>query len=587
MCSFSELGRHSVILVGIFLGLLDLHAASGFTTAGRRILRDGSPFFAQGVCYQPTPIGNNNTTGEPHGDYYTANYSAIYNRDLPLLRAMGANVIRVYGWKSNTSHADFLDRCHNGGTRPIFVILNSWINPATNWSDANAVSALCNHFVAIENNVGQHPAVLGLIIGNEVNSQNGNGNNPAFWAAMNTIATAIKAANPSRLVSVAITDALHHVSGYNSVLSAMDFWSVQVYRQPVFGTFFTDYAAASKKPLIVTEFGLDAFDHANNREYPNGATFIGDKLTTLWGNVFTAGTGSSAVCSGACVFEYSDEWYKVGDANDPSGIRHDAGGWAASWFPDGYADEEWWGLYAIAPGNPNVLTPRAGVAALTALWQKPLWAATQPASLVVRVGDNAKLQFSAVSPFSIQYKWRRDSTPITGGTDGNLTISPASWTDAGVYQATATANGGNLDSAIVQIVVHDEAYLNYQSWAAAIFTSAELANPAVSGPGADPDRCGVSNLLRYAFKNMPARGAVTAPPVSVERGAAGSVVIRFARRTYDPKIRYTVETCSDLVNWAAIQTVSPGYPASQEIPYTPASAGEPKRFFRVRVELLP
>ena len=580
------------LVVGL-CALACLRAAAAFTVSQRRILRDGSPFFVQGVCYQPTPIGNNNTLYEPYGDYFTANYAAIYQRDLPRVRAMGANVLRVYGWKSSQSHTDFLDRCYNHGVSQVFVLLNSWINPGTDWSNSSAVAALAQQFVALDANVANHPAVLGIVIGNEVNSQNGNSTNPAFWAAMNTIAQAVKTANPARLVSIAITDATAQVRDFNASLPKLDFWCIQVYRQPTFGSFFTDYAAASTKPLIVTEFGLDAYDHANNREYPDNAAFVGDRLAALWGDVFNAALGPGAVSSGACVFEYTDEWYKFSGPGSGD-LRHDAGGWAAPWFPDGYGDEEWWGLFSIAQTNggtaPDTLTARVGVAKLTALWTAPLRVVSQPQPVMVRVGSTAQLRFETVSPLTTTFEWRRGGSLVTGGANGVLALASVGWGDAGLYQARAVTSGGALVSDTVEVVVHDEDYLSYSAWAAATFPAGQLGNPAIAGPVADPGGAGVANLLRYAFKTVARSGPLSAPPVvlaTVQNQGASYVDVRFTRKTFDPAITYIVETSTDSASWTVIQTLSPGVPAAQALRWATPLGAEPRRFFRVRVELAP
>ena len=52
---------------------------------------------------------------------------------------------------------------------------------------------------------------------------------------------------------------------------------------------------------------------------------------------------------------------------------HDNGGFALGSVPDGFLNEEWWGLFAVADNGaqPDVLTPRAAVARLTTLWAAP------------------------------------------------------------------------------------------------------------------------------------------------------------------------------------------------------------------------
>jgi hypothetical protein len=85
----------------------------------------------RGVAYQPTPIGENASAAAPFGDYYTLNYRAIYDRDFPMLRQMGATAIRVYTWNYTVSHLDFLNKAYNNGVQPIYVLLNRWIDPAS------------------------------------------------------------------------------------------------------------------------------------------------------------------------------------------------------------------------------------------------------------------------------------------------------------------------------------------------------------------------------------------------------------------------------------------------------------------------
>jgi hypothetical protein len=167
-----------LVLTGLLAALVlpaETLAAAAFTVSGRSILREGTPFNVRGVDYQPAPIGDNPAQSPPYGDYYTANYSALWARDLPLLRAMGANVIRIYGWDASADHSAFLDACHNGGDQPIFVLVNRWIDPATNWSNTTAVNAIRTEFLTLEANLNNHPAVLGLILGNEANNAKPNG----------------------------------------------------------------------------------------------------------------------------------------------------------------------------------------------------------------------------------------------------------------------------------------------------------------------------------------------------------------------------------------------------------------------------
>lgn len=338
--------------------------ASVFRADGRALLLDEAPFTVRGVCYSPTPIGGRGDS-YPYGDYYTAAYLPLIERDLVNLRRMGCNVIRVYGWAIGADHSAFLDLCYNDGQQPIYVLINRWIDPATNWTSTQALNALSTDWTAIATEAADHPAVMGMILGNEANMVNGNGDNPAFWQAMNALASTVKANAPDKLVGVAITDALPQVGTYNSVLPALDFWGIQVYRGTGFYGFFADYANRSSKPLIITEFGFDAFNSKTGMEYPDAAAFSADVVE----NLIVEARQANSICSGVCVFEYNDEWWKTAGSN----VLHDTGGFPSGAFPDGMMNEEWWGIFSTADNGsaPDLVHPRALFYRLAAYWRQP------------------------------------------------------------------------------------------------------------------------------------------------------------------------------------------------------------------------
>lgn len=340
-------------------------AVGVFTVSGRELFLDGSAFEVRGMCYQPTPIGMTGNAS-PYGDFYTAGYAELWARDFQNLRRMGANVIRMYGWTTGADHSTFLDAAYNNGNRSLYLLINEWIDPATDWGDTNAVNALVSEWEDIATELKNHPAVMGFLVGNEVNWQNGNGTNPDFWAAMNQIAGAVKAEAPSKLVSVAITDELGQVQSWDATMSNLDFWALQVYRGHSFGDFFADYEARSTKPLVITEFGYDTYDAANGTEFAGDAAIPAEAMEYLWNEL----RDNSSVVSGGCVFEYADEWWKV---NGGSPSVHDTTGWPGGAFVDGEGNEEWWGVFRILDNGtePDVLEPRAMFYRLAAMWNEP------------------------------------------------------------------------------------------------------------------------------------------------------------------------------------------------------------------------
>lgn len=374
-----------IIVAGLMLLAVSVEATGVFSVSGREIFLDGSVFEVQGMCYQPTPIG---MAGDawPYGDYYTVGYSNLWARDFANLRNMGANVIRIYGWTIGADHSAFLDAAYNSGDQVLHLLVNKWINPEIDWSNSTAVNALVSDWQAIATELKDHPAVMGFLIGNEVNAHYGNGYNPDFWAAMNQIAGAVKTVASNKLVSVAITDVLSQVQSYNSTMTNLDFWALQVYRGHTFGNFFTDYAARSSKPLVISEFGYDAYDADSGAEFADDAAFPADAMEYLWNEL----RDNSSVASGACVFEYADEWWKV---NGGSPSVQDTTGWASGAFIDGEGNEEWWGVFRILDNgsDPDLLEPRAMFYRLAAMWNEPFSLASIDAGIS---GGNPEFRFS-------------------------------------------------------------------------------------------------------------------------------------------------------------------------------------------------
>ena len=82
---------------------------------GRALYLDGKPFLVRGVCYSPTPVGQDPGYGEPWGDYFTTDHYKIFTRDIALFVEMGANTIRLYTFKTSQRHQDFLDSADRAG----------------------------------------------------------------------------------------------------------------------------------------------------------------------------------------------------------------------------------------------------------------------------------------------------------------------------------------------------------------------------------------------------------------------------------------------------------------------------------------
>ncbi len=192
-----------------------------------------------------------------------------------------------------------------------------------------------------------HPAVLMWSIGNELNADwLYGGNLDDLFSLINEMAEEAHAEEGSNYhpVTTALLDSdlINTIATYDSSVPSLDIWGVNVYRGNTFGTLFDDYYAVSTKPLVILEYGIDAYDNANSDEYENiGTPAQAEYTETLWNEI----AANSDICIGGSIMAYSDEWWKgkySTDAgcpdNDPA--FHSTCGYATTSHPDGYSNEE-------------------------------------------------------------------------------------------------------------------------------------------------------------------------------------------------------------------------------------------------------
>ena len=90
--------------------------------------------------------------------------------------------------------------------------------------------------------------------------------------------------------------------------------------------------------------------------------------------------------------------------------------------------------------------------------------------------------------------------------------------------------------------------LGAEDWRGLTFTTAELANPAISGWAADPDGDGIPNLLEYAFgldPHSPDGAGLTSALVD------GRLTLEYPRRKYNTDVALVPEVTLDLSSWGS------------------------------------
>lgn len=424
--------------------------------SGRQLIVDGKPLLVQGICYSPVPV-NESVYWAPQGDYFTNEYSFIWLRDLPLMKAMGANVVRTYGWDSNKDHSGFLDAVHANG---LYLMTTFYMGDASEApvSTQEQRDSLVSKFALQVSQYKSHPALVIWSFGNELNGvwngflqQLGKaaGEEPCGWderyddlggcwvhkgkapqpgspcydstycvysRIMKFLDQAAAAAHAEADVIVVSTfadvDALYDkVERTGGFAPNLDAWSAQVYRGNTFGDFFEGISNASDKPIMLTEYGVDAYHDACgtgeqtpcfNTPGDSSGSFEDEESQAAYAVNLTreiqmhssasedcahAGRGDTQ-CSavGGFLMSWVDEYWKGSKTQASCRPTYDSpkfspktcdvkahvtcGNWNTSqhdlcgyWLdaaPDHYVNEEWFGLTAPTQcaDNLNALRPR-------------------------------------------------------------------------------------------------------------------------------------------------------------------------------------------------------------------------------------
>lgn len=383
---------------------VSISSSGGSPTASLSVSLNGGtpqPIVLKGVAYSPCPLNGSNAYGPNLGDWFwdsfgsITGWSALWARDLPTLRpasaggAIGANCIKVYSmlsrqltnsggypnpWNSGQlfTHTSFLDACWNDGKDPLYVLVGIPLPQAMFWLDiynqtpSAEITFWTNVLQETVAQVGQHPAVAGFIIQNEQDSgvvtYGANTQSVDFWwSQVEAMAAIAKKAAPSKLVGMAVHDDPNicgQAASYMANVPSLDFWGVNTYQTQSFSSVFgptpsgPGYAglpSAALKPVVITEWGMPA----TSRTVPTDPSTIYDNATTI---ANAAGVVTNMVPQafaegllvGFMYFEYCDEWWNQGGSPN---IYTWWGGTAAAGFPNGYWDQDGFGLYSIQRGQ--------------------------------------------------------------------------------------------------------------------------------------------------------------------------------------------------------------------------------------------
>ncbi len=434
-------------------------AASGPNTvrvvnddAGSRLTVDGRDFMVYGMNWGYIPIGENynfNLWDQPDDVI-----RAALDNEMPLLKAMGVNAIRIYAgipprWVQYI-YENYGIYCviNHLVARYGFTLDGTWI-PNVDYSDPRLRAAVTAEVLDMIETYKDTPGVLMWLLGNENNyglswssfeiealpeGERDQARARYLYSLFGDLITKIKAEDTTHPVAIANGD-LQYIDIIAEECRDLDVFGSNVYRGISARDFFAVVKEKLGVPAMFTEFGSDAF---NARTMKEDQVMQAYYLLGQWEEIYeqSAGKGRVGNAIGGFIFQWSDGWWKY--RQDERLDIHDTN---ASWPNGGYYDyvegennmnEEWWGI--TAKGLPDSrglfdVYPRAAYYALTDAFRLAPYApstdlaairahfgAIQPAAEKLRAnGDRADMLAETLRRFRVSGLRLEFETYSTGG----------------------------------------------------------------------------------------------------------------------------------------------------------------------------
>ncbi len=377
---------------------------------------------------------------------------------------MGINCIRPYGMQTNYDHTEFLDYAWNNGHNPIYVFIPYWFGSGIMDKPQTDRDNVLAGFKELAQKYGGHPAVIGYTLVNEVISASTCGDSAYFQfihdlgktvhdnstdkkltliAEIDTMAPCPDAANCADCSYSGADCSSFPVEAYffkenQDALSEIDIIGINSYRGDMntgFDCLFAQVKARTTKPFLITEYGCPADKHEGDTydgksvELDKKAADQGSFIESHWKDI----VNNIEVASGGFIFNWSDEWWKS-NKNTVQNSKYEGNGDASRSdnFPGHFWDDEWFGLFSIAPGKDrqidhafnadgspvlpvDVLTARAAVTNVTNMFSKPIVAVEATEGITVPAGQSLmKTDAETFYPVTI-------TIPIDPGAYGGIT----------------------------------------------------------------------------------------------------------------------------------------------------------------------
>ncbi|MFP8488092.1 glycoside hydrolase family 2 TIM barrel-domain containing protein [Gracilimonas sp. Q87] len=354
------------------------------TQEGWQLLVDGEPQIINGMNWDYFPRGTNYAYSL--WDQSPEFIQQALDYEMALLKNMGVNAIRVYTgipkrWITYIyeNYGIYTMLNHSFG-RYGLTVNGAWM-ANTEYSDPRVRELLLGEVTQLVEEYQDTPGLLLFLLGNENNyglfwggaetedipieDRQSTIRARAMYELFNEAAVQMKQIDDTRPIAIANGDLLF-MDLVAELVPDMDIFGTNTYRGMTFTDLYERVENEYGKPVLLTEFGSDAFN-ARTLQEAQGAQ--ANYLFSNWKEIYSnaAGMGGTDNSIGGFTFQFSDGWWKFGQTENLD--VHDTN---ASWANEGYQfdfeegennmNEEWFGIMAKGPTDLDgfyELFPRA------------------------------------------------------------------------------------------------------------------------------------------------------------------------------------------------------------------------------------
>ena len=363
-----------------------------------QLMVDRRPYLVKGVCYNPIPIG------QSHDYDWWSDPNKPWLKDGALMQKMGVNTIRLYQVHDNPQEVRQVirDLYERYGIRTILGgWLGFWEYPCPLYADRSFQERIKKEYLEMVSLYKDEPGLLLWILGNENNYscigqinpwpseadrepdpvKQRNARYKIYYSFVNEIAKGVHQIDKEHPVALGNGELIGLDVAAN-YCKDVDLLACIIYRGKTFGNLFKSLKATFDKPILLSEFGADAYDAYLKKEDQNMQAFF---LESQWRQIYDNIAGDKkgvGNCLGGTMFEWSDEWWKHSESDSSTWGTHDTeSNWSnGSYYFDIQAkdnknmNEEWFGLVALSPELENGINkriPRKAYYVIREFWKNP------------------------------------------------------------------------------------------------------------------------------------------------------------------------------------------------------------------------